>query len=352
MRIDKSFALVLILPLCASARAADFRDWTVGCDNVKGCAAIGFADEEQEGNGFIRVERAGGPDGPTNIRLFLYADDAKQGAALRLTADGAPIEGVAAERQARTGGADVDGFTIEIAPRELKPFIAALRKSQKLNLATADGKSRVDISLAGAVAALRNVDDIQDRVGTQTALIDAGDKPASAVPDAPAPPTIVAAKAAAPGLKANPALAAMLRKRIAKEHPDGCEDLPQGGGVTDEVTPLDDLQTLVGLFCSSGAYNFETDFWIVTSGNVAKAVPAAFEAPGQKPANGLVNADFDPQTGTLSFFDKGRGVGDCGAAGKYVWTGKAFALLEYAAMETCRGVDSGDWPVLWRARLK
>lgn len=350
MRISGLVALGLAFSFGAPARAADFREWTVGCDNIKDCTAIGFPPEDQDGGGFIRVERAGGPDGRAKIRLFLYAEEAKKGASLRLTADGAPIAGVAAEREARTGQ-DVDGYAIEISPPELKPFIAALRKSHALNLATADGKSKVDISLAGAVAALRNVDDIQGRIGTQTALIDVGDKPASAVPDAPALPVIVP-EIAPPGLNENPALAAKLRKRIAKEHPDECDALPEGGGANDEATPLNKTQTLVALACSSGAYNFGSDFWIVTSGDVARAVPASFEAPGEKPGNSLFNADFDRKTATLSFFYKGRGVGDCGDAGKYVWTGKGFALLEYSAMGACRGVSLDDWPVLWRARLK
>jgi hypothetical protein len=350
MRIYGLFALLLVIHFCTPASASNFRDWTVGCDNIKGCTAIGFPQEDQDGSGSIRVERAGGPDARPKIRLFLYAAEAKNGPSLRLTADGAPIAGVAAEREARTEE-NVEGYAIEISPQEQKPFIAALRKSQALNLATTDGKSKVDISLAGAVAALRNVDDIQGRIGTQTALIEVGDKPASAVPDAPALPVIVP-QIARGGFKVGPALAAKLRNRIAKENPDDCDQLPDGGSLSDETWPLNNSQTLVELACSLGAYNLQSDFWIVTSGDVAKAAPASFEAPGEKPGNRLFNVEFDRKTATLSFFYKGRGVGDCGDAGKYVWTGKGFALLEYSAMGTCRGVSSDDWPVLWRARLK
>jgi hypothetical protein len=57
----------------------------------------------------------------------------------------------------------------------------------------------------------------------------------------------------------------------------------------------------------------------------------AFELPGSKETdNELVNAEFDRRTGTLSFFHKGRAPADYGTMGKYVWTGKSFALLEYA----------------------
>jgi Protein of unknown function (DUF1176) len=180
------YALFLILPLCAPARAADFQDWTVDCDNVKGCIALGFESEaEQTDNGFIGVERAGGPGGRAEIRLILSVKDAKGTVSLRLTADGEPIEGVRPERQARIAAKGGDYFETEISPQELQPFIAALRKRETLNLATVGGKSKADISLHGAVAALLKMDAIQGRTGTKTALIKAGDKPRTAVPDAP-----------------------------------------------------------------------------------------------------------------------------------------------------------------------
>jgi hypothetical protein len=80
-------------------------------------------------------------------------------------------------------------------------------------------------------------------------------------------------------------------------------------------------------------------------------MPVKFDAPGRTPDNSLVNAEFDKQTGAIEFYRKDRGLGDCGATGKYVWTGSMFALASYAAMGPCRGVPSQDWPILWRARV-
>jgi len=156
----------------------------------------------------------------------------------------------------------------------------------------------------------------------------------------------------------------MLRERVEKEVQakagpdsddyDGCTGRPEGDDLPDLVEPLDRSRTLVGLICwnQSGAYNFSSRFWIVTAANVAAAVPVAFEQPDSKATdNELVNAEFDRRTGTLSFFYKGRGLGYYGIVGKYVWTGRSFALVEYAESGH-EGATSDYWPVLWRAKVK
>jgi hypothetical protein len=185
MRASNLFAVILFLLFCVPVHATDFYDWSVGCDNVRGCTALGFALQGQDGEGFIRLERAGGSDSAGNVSLTLFVEGATGTASLRLTIDGKPIEGVAAERRAPSGQAGRDGFTTEISPQELKPFIAALRKGMTLNLTAADGKSTVDLSLRGAIAALVNIDDIQGRVGTEAALIRKEDKIHVAVANVP-----------------------------------------------------------------------------------------------------------------------------------------------------------------------
>jgi Protein of unknown function (DUF1176) len=373
MRTSNLYALFLILPLCMQAQAADFKDWTVDCDNVKGCIALGFVSKanqselDQSGASFIHVERAGGPDGQAIIRLILFEREPQKTVSLRLMADGEPIAGVASERKARIAVQGADYFETEISRQELQPFIAALRKRETLNLATVDGNHKADISLHGAVAALLKMDEIQGRIDTETALIQAGDKPRTAVPDAPPLPVIVPAEVPQ-GLQANPALASMLRKRLAKEKPHSCGhwDLPAHPDPyhADEAEALDRSRTLVGLFCSRSAYSIDTRFWIVTAANVGKAVPIAFERPGSK---GTVynlggNAEFDQRTGTLSIYHKRFAAIGIGDSGKYVWTGRSFALVYYAALGRrpdpgaplvwYAGAPSSYWPVLWRAEVK
>jgi hypothetical protein len=80
--------------------------------------------------------------------------------------------------------------------------------------------------------------------------------------------------------------------------------------------------------------------------NVAKAKPAEFE--GSR-GNELVNADFDPKTGRVMFFAKGRGIGDCGSSGSYNWNGAYFAVLQLSAMGECRRIPGDDWITLFRS---
>lgn len=62
----------------------------------------------------------------------------------------------------------------------------------------------------------------------------------------------------------------------------------------------------------------------------------------------LVNASLDEKTGELSEFSKGRGIGDCGAHGRWEWTGFTFAMLEYAYEGECNGRLADEWPVIYQ----
>jgi hypothetical protein len=52
----------------------------------------------------------------------------------------------------------------------------------------------------------------------------------------------------------------------------------------------------------------------------------------------------------MTFGDIGRSLGDCGAAGRFLWDGTRFQPLDFKIMPDCRGVSSDDWLVTWRAR--
>lgn len=343
------FAILSDVPLaCTMASAKDFAEWTVECDNLRECSAFGFPAEGQEPNGFIRIDRAGGPQSPAEVSIAVFVDGATGTAPLTLKIDAKPIEGVASERNGSSGQTGRDGFTTRLSLAELEPFVAALRRGMTLTLAGAKDKGEVEVSLRGAVAALLNIDDIQSRVGTKTALIRKGNSPFMAV--VPPEPDIVSVKPLAT-VEAKENLAPKLRGTLKDYLSNRCDDIGADSGFTDEVFALDENRALVGLICSTGAYNITTDFWIVNAGDVGSAMPVNFSVPGKTPDNSLVNAGFDKQAGTIEFFRKDRGVGDCGTTGKYVWTGSKFALVSYAAMGPCRGVPSQDWPIIWRAKV-
>jgi uncharacterized protein DUF1176 len=63
----------------------------------------------------------------------------------------------------------------------------------------------------------------------------------------------------------------------------------------------------------------------------------------------FVNGHLDPATLTLTTFDKGRGLGDCGTFGEWAWDGRDFRLTRYQVMPSCAGIRVEHWPVLYRA---
>ena len=99
--------------------------------------------------------------------------------------------------------------------------------------------------------------------------------------------------------------------------------------------------TLWGACDFAGAYNRTYRFWVEGPEGLA---PAVFDVPGRRDADPAVLTG--PALGEdglgIEAVDLGRGVGDCGEASRWGWTG--------AGLDDCAGVAPGDWPVLWRAR--
>lgn len=149
-----------------------FKDWIVGCDNGRACQAVGLlADGGAEGATIV-VQRDAGPDTVPKIAVI---SDAK---AVGLTINGA--------RSAFKLIPNADGF--QLSRDDAMAFATTLTKADRLALVDIGGKPLATISLAGASAALRYIDDKQKRVGTMTAMVAKG--PAQAVPVAPALPVV------------------------------------------------------------------------------------------------------------------------------------------------------------------
>lgn len=343
-------ALLLLLALSAPAQAQigamkTFRDWIAGCDNTRTCTALSLPNEADDDVAFLRLDRPAGPDGVPTLALKLRSSKLQKQFAVELALDGAPFP--AAGR--RLQGASIDGETAEIAiaPADAEALIAAARKATTL---TARIEARnVKISLAGSVAAMLWIDERQGRLNTPTALIRKGT--AGPVPPAPALPVIASKPATGKPLTKDQAAALVkaMRAELNRREPDSCEEMSDG---SDGAFALDDSTRLVVVACSRGAYNVSSQFWLVPGRDVARAKPAEFEGNRDKPGNELVNADFDPKTGRVMFYAKGRGIGDCGASGSYGWNGTRFAVLQRSAMDTCRLIPGDDWITLFRCAEK
>jgi hypothetical protein len=338
--------MILPLLLAASAAAAPhpselklFKDWTVGCDNVRACQAVALLHDQAADDGLtMSLTRAAAPGAAVRIVVGppLGASDEKSEVAA-LAVDGKRLPGRLVAIEA---GAAADAAATAA-------LLTALGTGTKLEALDKAGKSLGTISLAGASAALLYMDDRQQRVGTVTALVRPGPKPASAVPPPPpAPEILVPPTTSKPPRRMPLALAAALRKKA-------CD-----GGKPDDREPaetyrLDATHTLAVVpdHCDSGAYNAASLIYV--GGETGPWQPAPDDLPGKTSpqtddAPLVYNAGWDPKGGTLDMFMKGRGLGDCGTRQSFAWDGTRFRLIAQAQMDECRG--SIDWIPTWRAR--
>ena len=358
MRMD-GVALAILAFVSASVGPAlaeetkSFSDWSVGCDNVRSCTALGLSAAESSDPIFLRLVRDGSADAAPHWSIGWSLDDLPQGTKIKLTFDDAALPGLPSEPQACR--ADKQPLVYEVPASDAATFLASLRKagSLKAELVLPAGKVLPDsqaraaaVSLKGAVAALIWVDDRQKRVGTVTALVKTGDKASSAVPAPPPEPVVHAVPSPAEGKLPGkaPALVAKALKAA------GCDDGLSGDAATPDVARLSASTVLWGAACQLAAYNATKLYFAIEDG---AAKPLTFQVPkgeGQDPSNMLINPSFDSKSMTMTAFAKDRGVGDCGSLGTWVWDGDKFALTEFSAMHECRGVAPDGWPVLYRAK--
>jgi hypothetical protein len=241
---------------------------------------------------------------------------------------------------------DGDGM-MAVSAADTGEVLAAMRSASEFELRKADGKRAGSVSLKGVSAALLYMDEQQRRLGTVTALVRPGARPASAVPPPPALPKVTAAAGSSRKVALTARETAALRKRF------GCAIDEVGGPDEKEVDPLGQ-DRLVLLACGAGAYNVTyVPLVVPAKGGVAAARHPAFDAPeawwrGEgKPT--LINAAFDPVRSELTSFAKARGLGDCGSGRSYVWDGARFRLTSQIDMDECRG--STDYISTWRAEV-
>lgn len=338
--------MTMLLGLLA-ATAADaqqykvFKDWAVGCDNQRSCAALGLpARDAGDAAAFFRVSRDGPVESAPSVQLVYASENPMDGVALQLQLDGRPVTGISAEPWPAKG----DGYTVRstLAGPESLAFIEALRNAKTASLqlfekAKPGGEPR-EISLAGSAAALLFVDAVQRRDGGVTALVAKGPAPASAVPPAPPGPTLTSLHIQE--------LDQPLPKPptgVMQAKDSSCQDNQQ------LALGLEGDATLWGVCDSAGAYNFSFRMYLARNG---AAQLQRFDLPGGQgglPEAVLINPGVMEDQRTLNSFNKGRGLGDCGDSSDWVWDGTSFRLLRFSMLTECRGVPSDDWPQIYVA---
>jgi len=351
VRLFLAIAAAVLSTVPAAAQVKQFRDWIAACDNTRSCSA--FALREDAAGAYLRFERGGEPEAKPRFTILIEIEKGKK---VELAFDEPGLGGLP-----RTLAApDVEGelTAVQIGLDTTPAFVTSLRKATKIIVTNPDAtkpdeRHVGEISLSGAAATLLWIDEQQKRLDTVTALARPGNKPATAVPMPPARPQVRAIPASgAPLPKTYPAAIIARGKSVCGKD----ETKPEPGG----ADRLSGNLVLYWFNCRdmSGAYNLWSGLLIAPRDKPEQARRVQLPyPPGEVAVSGIdnhlvVNAGFDEKTMSLSIFGKGRGPGDCGSLGEWVWDGKDFRLTRYQSMPKCAGLMSDYWPTIYRADLK
>lgn len=348
---------LLALPIAAQEQRV-FRDWVATCDNIRHCALIGLSIADSASGAHLRFERSGEPTAWIGTMHLELAEALPRSGEWSLWADENRLFAVA-EDELRCGAPYPPDQCYAVVLGEdakKRKVLAMLRRADVLTLVVGE-RIVAGVSLDGASAALLWVDDRQGRVGSETALVRPGPKPASALAPPPVPPRVRVWRdewRALPRERVGPMIGEILRNLTPERCDRGDEPNPEEQGADflrgDSVWQDGEGRMLASLFCYAGAYNVMS-LWFIRADD-GRWEELDFRHPLRRPeeARGeLVNATFDPASGLIESFDKGRGLCDCGENGVWAWDGERFLLLELRALSECRGVGSDAWPVLYRA---
>ena len=159
---------LLILAAAAAAAAEEpfptFKDWVAGCDNGRSCMAVGQYNPSNFDLASVVVER--GPL-PGDIPKIWFRSEG--GPVVDLQADG--------KRLGVKLTADADDYAITVDPGSVPRVVEAMKSARSLIPVRGDGKPSFPLSISGASAAMRWIDEQQKRVGTVTALVATGPAP-------------------------------------------------------------------------------------------------------------------------------------------------------------------------------
>jgi hypothetical protein len=329
----------------ASPRAVpaygEIKDWVVACDNTRFCDAQGGSEDHPDLS--MTIRRQAGPGGLLDVTLESQARLAP--ASLRL--DGAPLDATGP-----WSGNDSQ-TSLVISQQAAAAFLRTIRNGADLSFGPAQEGTTAVLSLRGLAAVLLLMDDVQGRIGGETALARPGPIPADQVPAEPALPKVKVAVAAPPPLSPQAAQALIASVRGARQDAlTKAECEPEEDVATshpgDEAQLLSRREALVLLECFRGAYQSMSLAYRVPLDRPDKAERLVLPLPLEPaPRDTFFSAQFDPKTGLFSMRGLGRGLGDCGSSASWAFDGKGFQIAAYAKQSRCKGNIS--WPVLWRS---
>ncbi|EOH6076018.1 DUF1176 domain-containing protein [Burkholderia cenocepacia] len=370
-RLSIAAAVILIsAPLVAQVHSPsrppverEFKSWSVVCDNGNRCIAESHADDIDDARiGLIlRVTRDAGPDAQPSLDLYASAPVDLRTARV----DGRPFDAMPAQWHAFGDKTDDEAHPFRVRtndPATVAAWLAAARNAQLLSFSDPASAHTARTPLAGLNAALLLIDDTQGRVGTVTALLRPGTRPASTVPVAPALPPAVTPAPAVANLSATeqrPLVDAVLAKfggdvkQCAADVEDEMPASDRRKASTAVAVSAD--EALVAIPCQTSSMYNHTDLWYrvrrtapysPTAMNFGENANAGLDSASF--ANELTDAGYDPASATLSSKVRLRSAGDCGSTASWIFDGRHFVLSDIATHGTCNGLFDDQWPRLYR----
>ncbi|HEX8309197.1 MAG TPA: DUF1176 domain-containing protein [Allosphingosinicella sp.] len=334
--------LAAALQTVQPAEVKSFGRWSVGCDNGRACRAVSLLGHEDEEVPPMALDR--GPERQARPVLTF------PGRADRCTSFAMFVDG---KRLAQSLDLGCGAARAQALAAATDAVVAAMRSSDRLQIRDRSGKLVAHYSLTGAAAALRYMDSVQRRVGTVTALVALGSRPASAVPAPPPLPVVREVRPARPG-KGPPLARALVGTWRARHR---CERV---GNQPEPSYRLDDSHFLFVIVCQGGSRDLWPMVLTATRRDGRDARPARFDydssyGEGDPAPTAPVNASWDVAKGRLT----SGWSGECGFVEEWAWDGSRFRLAEHVEMVSgtidrfSRNCSSGldFWIPTWRARV-
>ncbi|WP_219822413.1 DUF1176 domain-containing protein [Vibrio hyugaensis] len=315
-------------------------DWEVTCDNTHTCRAVGYHNPEQRNTAgeyspvSVIFTRAAGEnakvkgrvkfgalsfDGAGNDTITLSINDTYQSVLL-------PELPSYEQKGIRFSG------DRQLTDNQVSELLKALtmkgRVSIKFDSNTGD---EWYLSTKGSTAVLLKMDDYQGLVETPFAIVKKGQVskgivqpkqvPVISIPDQPIPVTTAADLALVTDADFN--------QRIRTALNNACDNVPAEDQPLElEVARLTSNKLVVSTMCWSAAYNYGQAVWLVDDD--AEIEPVLVTDSAVSYANGVIDE-----------FMRGRGVGDCLSARRYIWNGSEFVLADSYTTGACREIAPG-----------
>ncbi|MCL1138999.1 DUF1176 domain-containing protein [Shewanella pneumatophori] len=320
-------------------------DWEAACDNTHTCRAVGYHNPEQKNAAgeyrpvSVIFTRAAGENakvkGKVKFGALSFGMEAKQtqhNDTITLSINDTYQSVLAPELPAyQEKGMSFSGER-ELTDNQVSELLKALTMKGRVSIKF--GSSAGDewyLSTKGSTAVLLKMDDFQGLVETPFAIVKKGQASKGIVKPKQAPVISIPAQPIPDTTAADLALVtnADFNQRIRTALNNACDNVPTEDQPLElEIARLTSNKLVVSTMCWSAAYNYGQAVWLVDDD--AEIEPVLVTDSAVSYANGVIDE-----------FMRGRGVGDCLSARRYIWNGSEFVLADSYTTGACREIAPG-----------